>query len=143
MASYVFSFRAQKDRTPSAGDEAAWGQWFQQIGSSISDFGNRVGQARTVGTGPTADVLGGYIVVNADNLEAATALAEGCPRCARAAASKSASSSPPERTHILGPAPAGAPTTSTPAGRPHAHTSRAGSPEAGRLTTTKPRKPCR
>jgi YCII-related domain len=79
MASYVFSFRGQKDRTPTADDEAAWGQWFQQIGGSITDFGNRVGQTRTAGNGPSADVLSGYIVVNADSLEAATALAESCP----------------------------------------------------------------
>jgi hypothetical protein len=79
MGTYVFSFRGQEDRAPSAGDQAAWGQWFQEIGSSIIDFGNRVGQARTVGTGPGADVLTGYIVVNAGSLEAATALAQGCP----------------------------------------------------------------
>ena len=79
MASYVFAFRGQQDRTPSAEDEAAWGQWFQQIGSSISDFGHRVGQARAVGAGPGAGVLSGYIVVNADSLEAAAALAESCP----------------------------------------------------------------
>lgn len=79
MASYVFSFRGRKDRTAPAEEEAAWGQWFQQIGSSIIDSGSRVGQVRTVGSGPSADVLSGYIVVNADNLEAAAALAESCP----------------------------------------------------------------
>jgi hypothetical protein len=79
MASYVFSFRGHKDRTPTAEDEAAWGQWFQQIAGSITDFGNRVGQTRTVGTDRAADVLSGYILVNADSLEAAATLAQGCP----------------------------------------------------------------
>jgi hypothetical protein len=79
MASYVFSFRGQKDRTPTAQDEAAWEQWSQQIATSITDFGNRVGQTRIVGTGPSTDVLSGYVVVNADSLEAAATIAQGCP----------------------------------------------------------------
>jgi hypothetical protein len=79
MAKYVFSFRGRSDRTPTAEDEAAWGRWFEQIGSSVADFGNRVGNARVVGAGPSADTLTGYVVVNAKSLEAATALAEGCP----------------------------------------------------------------
>jgi hypothetical protein len=83
MASYVFSFRGQQDRTPTAEDEAAWGQWFQQIASSITDFGNRVGQTRIVGTGPSTSVLSGYIVVTADSLEAAAALAQECPAVRR------------------------------------------------------------
>ena len=79
MGKYVFSFRGQSDRMPTADDEAAWGRWFEQIGSSIADFGNRVGQAQVVGAGPSADTLTGYVLVNADSLEAAAALAEGCP----------------------------------------------------------------
>ncbi len=79
MAKFVFSFRGLPDRTATAEDEAAWGRWFEEIGSSIADFGNRVGVARRVGAGPSTDVLTGYVVVNADSLDAAAALAEGCP----------------------------------------------------------------
>ncbi len=79
MGKYVFSFRGQPDRKATAEDEAAWGRWFEQIGSSVADFGNRVSEARVVGTGPTADTLTGYVVVDADSLEAAVSLAEGCP----------------------------------------------------------------
>ena len=79
MSKYVFSFRGTPDRTPSAEEEGAWGGWFEQLGPSIADAGNRVGRARLVGTGPTGDVLAGYVVVNADSLEAAITLAEGCP----------------------------------------------------------------
>jgi uncharacterized protein YciI len=79
MANYILAFRGQKDRASTAEDEAAWAQWFQQIATSITDSGNRVGQTRIVGTGPGSDVLSGYIVVNADSLEAAATLAHGCP----------------------------------------------------------------
>jgi hypothetical protein len=79
MPKYVFSFRGRPDRATTAEEEAAWGRWFEEIGSSIADFGNRVGQAQVVGTGPSADTLTGYVVVNAESLEAAAALAGGCP----------------------------------------------------------------
>jgi hypothetical protein len=79
VSSYIFSFRGNKDRTLSADEEAAWGQWFEKIGASIADFGSRVGSTSVVGAGRSADVLTGYTLVTADDLEAATALAEGCP----------------------------------------------------------------
>jgi hypothetical protein len=79
MAKYVFSFRGHPDRVATPDEEAAWGRWFEQIGSSIAERGNRVGHAQVVGAGPSVDTLTGYIVVNAKSLEAATTLAEGCP----------------------------------------------------------------
>ena len=80
MSSYVLSFRSQKDRSPSAAEESAWMQWFQEIGPSINDFGHRVGNGRTLGVaGGRPDVLSGYIVVSAENLDDAEHLASGCP----------------------------------------------------------------
>ncbi|PZS23668.1 MAG: hypothetical protein DLM60_02100 [Pseudonocardiales bacterium] len=79
MAEYVLAFRqSTKDSTPEI--EQAWGAWFGRIGAHIVDQGHRVGQARMVGT-PSAgsDELGGYIVVRGDSLDAAVAIAEGCP----------------------------------------------------------------
>jgi hypothetical protein len=81
MASYVFAFRGPSDRTAEPGEEAAWADWFQSIGESISDFGHRVGEVRTVGgDGNGKLTLGGYVLVNADSLSQAAELAEGCPR---------------------------------------------------------------
>lgn len=79
MAKFVFSFRGLPDHAATAEEESAWGKWFEQIGSSVADFGNRVGATRLVGGGPSTDVLTGYVVVNADTIEAAASLAEGCP----------------------------------------------------------------
>ena len=80
MTHYVLTFRAQPHRTPTAEQEASWPAWFRQIGASIADMGNRVGQARSVGyNGERDDALSGYIVVTAADFDAAVAIAQGCP----------------------------------------------------------------
>ena len=80
MANYVLTFRGQPGRTPTAEEEARWPAWFGQIGASIADMGNRVGQARSVGyDGERGDVLRGYIVITAADFDAAVAIAQGCP----------------------------------------------------------------
>ena len=83
MSSYVLAFRGRPDRTPQPGEEEAWGAWFGRLGPAIADFGNRVGTCRTLTTGqgddPDGRVLTGYIVINADDLDAAVELASGCP----------------------------------------------------------------
>ena len=83
MSKYVMAFRGQADRTTSDDNEAAWGKWFQEIGVHVVDFGNRVGQVRAVGdgtgTGAERDVLTGYVIITANNLDAAVTVAQGCP----------------------------------------------------------------
>ena len=80
MTHYVLTFRAQPHRTPTAEQEASWPAWFSQIGTSIADMGNRVGEARSVGHDRQRDdVLRGYVVITAADLDAAVALAQGCP----------------------------------------------------------------
>jgi hypothetical protein len=54
MSNYVLSFRGKSDRAPDPEQEAAWGQWFGEIGDSIIDFGNRIGRATTLGRQPPA-----------------------------------------------------------------------------------------
>ena len=80
MTNYVLTFRAQPQRTLTAQEEARWPAWFGQIGASIADTGNRVGQARSVGYhGERDDALSGYIVITAADFDTAVALAQGCP----------------------------------------------------------------
>jgi hypothetical protein len=77
---YVLAFRGQVGRSLTAEEEARWPTWFDQIKDSIADFGNRVGQVREVGAGASrSDALSGYILVNADSLDAAATLASECP----------------------------------------------------------------
>lgn len=79
MAQYVLSFR-QTSRETSPETEQAWGEWFGRLGEQVAEFGHRVGQARMIGEGPSMpDELSGYIVVDAESMDAAARIAEGCP----------------------------------------------------------------
>lgn len=83
MTNYVLAFRGQPDRSPAEGEDAAWGAWFGSVGSAMVDSGHRVVHARTLqpeGQGtPDAPVLTGYVVIAAEDLDAATNLASACP----------------------------------------------------------------
>jgi hypothetical protein len=82
MGNYVLAFRNQPDRVASADEEAAWGAWFQQLGSAVVDFGNRVGRAELVGgdaASAAGGALSGYIVISAADIDDAIVLAKGCP----------------------------------------------------------------
>lgn len=80
MSKYVFAFRNDPNQAATGGEEEAWTAWFGELGGAVIDFGNRVKQASMVGgAGADADALSGYVVVAADSLDAAVALAGGCP----------------------------------------------------------------
>ena len=77
---YVLTFRGQVGRQLTAEEDGRWPTWFEQIKDSIADFGSRVGQVREVGGGrERSDALSGYIVIHADSLDGAAAVAGGCP----------------------------------------------------------------
>lgn len=79
MSNYVLSFRGKSDQAPDPGQEAAWGQWFGEIGASIVDFGHRVGRATALGETAPSTVLTGYVLIKAESYDAAVAVAKGCP----------------------------------------------------------------
>jgi hypothetical protein len=83
MSKYVVAFRGQPGGAASADEDQAWGAWFGRLGQRITDRGNRVGATRTVPAAHRGDpgtaVLRGYVVIEADNLDAAAGLAAGCP----------------------------------------------------------------
>ena len=83
MSSYVLAFRGRPDRTPQPGEEKAWGAWFGRLGPAIAESGHRTGTSRTVpaqqGGSVDGRVLTGYIVITAEDLDAAVDLASGCP----------------------------------------------------------------
>jgi len=79
MSKYVFAFRNDPNRAASPGEEEAWTAWFGELGGAVTDFGNRVSRASMVGGGTDPDALSGYVVVSAGSLDAAVALAKGCP----------------------------------------------------------------
>lgn len=87
MPNYVFAYHGGK--MPESEEEgakvmAAWGAWFEKMGSAVVDPGNPVGMSKTVGANGVEDnggsnPLSGYTVVSADNIDAACEMAKGCP----------------------------------------------------------------
>lgn len=63
----------------------AWGEWFASIGDKMVDSGGPGGGGREItkdGTRDLAmdlDAFTGYVIINAADLDEATAIAEACP----------------------------------------------------------------
>ena len=87
MANYLLVYHGgAMPESPEEGAKVtqAWNDWFGTLGDKVIDAGNPVSQVRTIaangsvsdgGTNPSS----GYSVIKADNLDAAVALAKGCP----------------------------------------------------------------
>jgi hypothetical protein len=64
---------------------AEWGEWMQGLGNALTDQGNPLGASTTINRdgstedGGGADPVTGYMILEADSLDAAVALAKGCP----------------------------------------------------------------
>jgi hypothetical protein len=86
MGNYLFAYRggtmADTDEERQAAMQA-WGAWFGKLGPAIVDPGNPFAGSTSVNGngagGAPASQLTGYTVVKADGLDAASALADGCP----------------------------------------------------------------
>lgn len=62
----------------------AWTDWFGVLGDALVDGGNPVSQVRTIAANGSvsnggANPSSGYSILKADSLDAAVALAKGCP----------------------------------------------------------------
>ena len=80
MATYVFSYRNPKGYVPSPVTRAKWFDWFDDMGNALVDIGQPVGNRQTLGNcSPDSTELGGYSLVDAPDLDAAAAIAKGCP----------------------------------------------------------------
>ena len=86
MSKFVFVYRGGggMEQTPEEQQKvmAAWGAWYATLGPSIVDGGAPFGASTSIskkGSGQAASGLGGYTIVNADSIDAASKMAEGCP----------------------------------------------------------------
>lgn len=83
MSKYVFLYQGAGEATDDV--MAAWMGWFESIGDSLVDGGNPFGAGRQVTKNGTKDLSGddspltGYSIVNAENMDAAEKLLDGCP----------------------------------------------------------------
>jgi hypothetical protein len=78
-STFVLVHRAPHNYTGSPEAMAAWNAWFEHLGANLVDRGNPVFERRTVGNCGAETALGGYTLITAADLEAAIALARGCP----------------------------------------------------------------
>ena len=79
MPNYVFTYRTRNDSAPSNDTIAAWDAFFQGLGDHLVTLGNPTFARRSIGADPSATVLGGYSIVEAEDLDAAVNLASACP----------------------------------------------------------------
>jgi YCII-related domain len=80
MAEFVFAYRVPRDYVPAdAGRSQAWKSWFEGIGQGLLDIGKPVIAASAVGSCEGDMRLGGFSLIEADDMEAALEIARGCP----------------------------------------------------------------
>ena len=87
MPNYLFVYHGGgKPETEAEGkaEMAKWMAWFGEMGDAVVEGGAPVGMSRTVGATGVADDGGanpasGYSVISAADMDAACAMAKGCP----------------------------------------------------------------
>ena len=87
MPKFVFAYHGGK--SPESKEEgekvmAAWGAWYQSMGSAVQDGGGPAGASKTVSSGGVAhdggsNPLSGLTQVEATDINAAVGMAQGCP----------------------------------------------------------------
>jgi hypothetical protein len=85
MPKYLFAYRiplaAYQAPPPASRDEAMapWVTFFPTMGAAVVDPGQRVAERTELGEGGPATALAGYSLIDAADIEAATALAAKSP----------------------------------------------------------------
>jgi hypothetical protein len=82
MGKYVLVYRGgamAETEEAQAAAMAAWGAWFASLGAAVVDGGAPFGPSAAVGAAGPGSGLTGYSILQADDLDAATSLAGGCP----------------------------------------------------------------
>ena len=83
MKKFVLIYNGYQEPTPEV--MSAWMTWFATVGDRIVDSGNPFGAGREVTTTGSRDITAdptratGYSIVNADSMEDAERLLQGCP----------------------------------------------------------------
>ena len=85
MPTFVFAYRRTPGSTPAPTPEstAAWRAWFGAMGDDLVDLGKPGAGAGALGNCGPGTELGGYSVISARDLDAALAVAKGCPQLSR------------------------------------------------------------
>lgn len=80
MTTYLLVHRHPENYSGGPETFAAWEAWFKELGSALVDLGNPVlGDRDTAGEAGKVLPLGGYTIIEAENVEDAARLASSCP----------------------------------------------------------------
>ncbi|MCB1367602.1 MAG: hypothetical protein KDK00_07560 [Rhodobacteraceae bacterium] len=87
MPKFIFAYHGGKaPDSPEEGQKAmqAWMAWFTGLGAAVVDGGHPAGMSQTVSKSGVAgdggaNPISGYSLVNAADIDAAVAMAKGCP----------------------------------------------------------------
>ncbi len=80
MPTFVLTYRNPTGYTRTRQSAAAWQAWFASMGDQLADLGKPVVSRAALGDcDPTRTGLGGYSLITAPDLDAALAIAKGCP----------------------------------------------------------------
>jgi hypothetical protein len=87
MPKYILGFHGgMAPSSPEEGEKAMakWIAWYKDMGSAVADMGNPAGPSKTIGANgrvseTNGNALTGYSILEAKDMEAALALAKGCP----------------------------------------------------------------
>jgi hypothetical protein len=84
MPDFVLTYRNPTGYKPSPESMAAWMAWFEGMGDHLVEQGKPTVVRSALGdTSAERTELGGYSLIQADDLESAVAVAKGCPHLDR------------------------------------------------------------
>jgi hypothetical protein len=83
MPTFVFAYRRTSAPAPTPESTSAWMTWFGAMGDDLVDLGKPAAGAASLGNCGPGTELGGYSVISAPDLDAALAVAKGCPQLSR------------------------------------------------------------
>jgi hypothetical protein len=83
MPTHLIANRAPAGMAPSPDAFVAWTAWFDELGDHLVDRGNPAFAQSTVGNCGPNTVLGGYTLIDADDLASAIELAQHHPLVSR------------------------------------------------------------
>jgi hypothetical protein len=81
VAKYIFTYHQPEGYVPRTDSDAmaAWQSFFDGIAAHVVEPGQPVFDRRAIGEVGDGTQLGGFSIVDADDLESAVRLAKGCP----------------------------------------------------------------
>ena len=80
MPNFVLTYRNPKGYVPTLESRANWMAWFEGMGDHLVELGQPVADRQSIGECSTERTeLGGFSIIQADDFDAALAIAKGCP----------------------------------------------------------------